>query len=142
MGKYNNNKTKIGEIIFDSKDEATYYLDLLDMKKNGIVEEIQLQPKFTLVPSFKKYNKTIAAITYKPDFKVVYCDGIIEYIDVKGFETESSILRKKLFDYFYPDLTLKWLVKNNAYGDKYGWITKDDLKKIISKNKRKNKLPK
>ncbi|CAK0771112.1 conserved hypothetical protein [Gammaproteobacteria bacterium] len=46
-------------------------------------------------------------ITYRADFRVTYADGHQEIEDVKGMETEIFKLKKKLFDYKYPDLTLK-----------------------------------
>lgn len=137
--KYKNKKIIIDGIKFDSQDEAAYYLDLKEMKERGEVVKFILQPKLTLIPSYKKYGRTIAAITYTPDFLVIYPDGKEVYVDVKGFATDASILRKKIFDYIYPELTLIWLVKNRAYGDKYGWINEDELKKIISKNKKVSK---
>lgn len=137
--KYNNKKVTVDGITFDSKDEASYYLDLKLMKARGEVVSFELQPTFTLIPPFRKYNKAIRALTYTPDFLVVYPDGEEVYIDVKGFATDASKLRKKLFDYNYPDLNLIWLSKNKKYGDKYGWIDSDELAKIRRKNKREAK---
>ena len=137
--KYGNRKTVIDDIKFDSKDEATFYLDLKEMKRNGEIKNFSLQPKMVLIPSFKKYNKTIKSATYTPDFLVEYPNGEKVYIDVKGFETDASKLRKKMFDYFYPELKLIWLVKNKKYGDKYGWIDSEELKKIKRKNKKEAK---
>ena len=134
--KYRNKKVVVDEIVFDSKDEASFYLDLKTMKDNGEVINFSLQPRKVLIPSFKKYGKTIRALTYTPDFFVEYADGRKVYVDVKGFATQASLLRKKLFDYIYPDLTLIWLTKNKTYGDKYGWIDKDELESIKRKNKK------
>lgn len=105
------------------------------MKNNGEVINFTLQPSLVLIPSYKKYGRTIRAITYAPDFYVQYADGREVYVDIKGFATEASKLRKKMFDYIYPELTLVWLTKNKAYGNKYGWIDKDELNEIIKKIK-------
>lgn len=134
--KYRNRKVILDGIKFDSQNEAAYYLDLIEMKNNGEVINFTLQPSFVLIPSYKKYGRTIRAITYAPDFYVQYADGREAYVDIKGFATEASKLRKKMFDYIYPELTLVWLTKNKAYGDKYGCIDTDKLNDIIKKIKK------
>lgn len=138
MAKYNNSKIKINGMSFASKLEFDYYLYLQHMQENGIVVDFKCQPKFILIPSYEKYGKKIRAITYTPDYYVKYSDGREEYIDVKGMGTPASELRRKLFDYVYPDKTLKWICKSIKYGDEYGWIDYDELNKI-RKNNRRNK---
>jgi hypothetical protein len=52
------------------------------------------------------------AITYTADFKIIHGDGSIEIEDVKGsggYLAPTFELRKKLFEYNYPDLTLTLL---------------------------------
>ena len=66
-----------------------------------------MQPKFELLPGFKKNGRTFRAITYTADFKVTYADGHVEIIDVKGIKTEVFKLKRKIFEFQYPDLTLK-----------------------------------
>lgn len=105
--KYNNKITWVDGINFDSKREAEYYQELLLLKKAGEIKEIELQPKFTLLKSFKKDGKTHRAITYIADFKVTYKDNRIEIIDVKGVETEVFKIKRKLFEHSYPQLSLK-----------------------------------
>lgn len=137
--KYRNKKVEVDGIKFDSREEASFYLDLKTMKERGEVISFELQPRKILIPSYKKYGKTIGAITYTPDFFVRCSDGREIYIDVKGFATEPSKLRKKIFDYVFPDLTLIWITKNKTYGDKYGWINKEELEAIRRKNKKASK---
>jgi hypothetical protein len=108
--KYKNIKTAIAGVTFDSKAEANYYLYLLSEKKFGRIKEIELQPKFILQDKFEKNGKKWPAITYKADFRVIYSSGITEIIDVKGAITKEFSLKQKLFEYRYPDLTIK-LVK-------------------------------
>ena len=89
-----------------------------------------MQHKFELQPSFKKYGKTHRAITYTVDFSVIYNDGTLEHIDVKGVETQQSKIRRKLFDYKYPDQKLLWVQRNYKHSDNEdGWIEYDELKK-------------
>lgn len=128
MSKYKNKKVEIDGIKFDSKDEAQYYLYLKKQKEDGKIKDFGLQQKFELQPSFKKDGKTHRAITYTVDFAVYKWNGEVEYIDVKGMETQQGLLRKKLFDYKYPDLKLIWVAKSLKYSVD-GWIEYSELKK-------------
>lgn len=139
MSKYNSKKVVIDGIKFDSKDEGLYYIYLKEQKELGNVLEFSVQPKFTLLDSYVKYGKKIRAMTYTPDFYVKYPDGTEEYIDVKGMSTQASEMRRKLFDYFYQDITLRWVQRNLRYGDENGWIDFDELKKVRAANRKLTK---
>lgn len=107
MSKYHSKKITIDGITFDSKAEAQRYCELKMLERAGKIKDLLLQHKFELQPSFKKNGKTIRAITYVADF--VYFDlermrNVVE--DVKGFKTKEYQLKKKLFEYKYPDLTI------------------------------------
>lgn len=107
MRKYHNIKTRIDGILFDSKLEAKRYNELKLLQRSGEIEDLKLQPSFELQPSFKKNGKTIRAITYKGDFS--YYDKRKERIiveDTKGMKTKDYILKKKLFEYKFPELTI------------------------------------
>jgi len=109
---------------FDSHAEARYYLQLQQLQRAGEVLTIELQPRFELQPAYwkccgkvwtipvktcfkcgKKIPKT-PAIPYTADFRVMYKDGHVEIIDVKGVETRAFVRVKKMFEYRYPNLTL------------------------------------
>lgn len=128
MNKYRNKKIEIDGIKFDSKHEGEYYLYLKKLKNEGKIKDFGLQTKFELQPSFKKYGKTHRAITYAVDFAIYHWNGEVEYIDVKGMETQQGIMRKKIFDYKYKE-KLTWIQKSIKYGDEYGWIEYEELKK-------------
>lgn len=130
--KYGNKKVEVDGITFDSALEARYYKHLKLLKKQGIVKDFELQPKFELLESFKKNGKTYRAITYNADFKVEYADGRIEVIDVKGMVTQQFELRRKLFEYRYP-YELKVITYSKIDG---GWITHDELKKARKARKK------
>lgn len=104
--KYNNKKTLVDGIWFDSKAEAMYYIQLKALKESGEVHEIELQPAFVLVPSYYRIENgkriKVREMKYKADFKVVYRDGRVEYIDVKGKKTAVYELKKKLLLWRYP----------------------------------------
>lgn len=105
--KYNNIKTTVDGIKFDSKKEADYYCQLKILKRAGEIKDFGLQPRYELQPTFKKNGTTHRAITYVADFVIVNNDGTTEIIDVKGVETQVFKIKKKLFEYKYPELTLK-----------------------------------
>ncbi|MZK54157.1 DUF1064 domain-containing protein [Clostridium beijerinckii] len=134
--KYNSKKITVDGYTFDSMDESKYYQALLIRKAKGEIVNFEMQPKFTLIPGFKKQGKTFKAMTYTPDFLIYHNDGSEELIDVKGFSTQQGELRYKLFNYFYQDKKLTWVARNLKYGDKYGFIDYFELKKVRSKNKK------
>jgi hypothetical protein len=116
---------------FPSHLEALRYIELKQLKKAGIVTEIECQPAFILQEPFrkccglvipdphgikricpfcKKKTPLTKPIIYRADFRITYADGHEEIEDVKGMETEVFKLKQKMFEYRYPDLSLK-LVK-------------------------------
>ena len=106
--KYINEKVTLDGIEFDSILEKNRYLELKLLEKAKEIKDIRTQVAFELQPSYKKNNKTIKSINYIADF--VYYDlkknkTIIE--DTKGFRTEIYKLKKKMFEYKYPDLEIK-----------------------------------
>lgn len=101
--KYNNKKTWLDGICFDSKKEAIYYNTLKILKEAGEIKGFCRQPEFILVEG----NAENRAITYKADFIVFYLDGRTEIIDVKGYESEQWKRTFKQFRLKYPELELK-----------------------------------
>ena len=87
--KYGNVKTKVDDILFDSKKEANRYCQLKLLAKAGTISELELQPKFDLVVNGFKICTYIADFRYIKDNKI-----IIE--DVKGVQTQEFKLKKKL----------------------------------------------
>lgn len=105
--KYNNQKTTIDGITFDSKKEADYYCQLKLLKQSGGIKDFGLQQRYELLPTFKKNGTTYRAISYIADFVIEYNDGTTEVVDIKGVETKDFKIKKKLFEYKYKDLELK-----------------------------------
>jgi len=104
--KYGAKKTTVDGITFDSKREANRYCELKLLEKAGEITDLELQPKFELQPGFRKNGLKIRAITYTADFKYIERGKVI-IEDVKGHYTQQFELRKKMFEYRYPELTLK-----------------------------------
>jgi hypothetical protein len=92
--KYNNKKTKVDGIIFDSKKEADRYVFLTLRATIGDVLDLHLQVPFIFALEGKKM------FTYKADF--VYFDTITNKTvieDVKGMRTPLYKLKKKLIEH-------------------------------------------
>lgn len=106
--KYRAIKTEVDGITFDSKREANRYCELKLLEKAGEISHLELQPKFELQPAYKKDGKTVRAITYTADF--IYHElgnNAVVVEDSKGYQTQQFLLRKKLFEFKYPDYELR-----------------------------------
>ena len=102
-------KVEVDGIKFMSSGEAERYLELYILLKKGIVRHITLQPKFELQPKFRKDGMLFRPIIYIADFMIEYSDNRIEIEDVKGwggYTTPEFKIKRKLFEFKYPDLSL------------------------------------
>lgn len=104
--KYRNIKVQVDDKDFDSITEGRRYRELVSLEEQGLIKNLQLQPRFLLQESFKKNGKTFRKIEYIADFMYEE-DGKVIVEDVKGMKTDVFKLKRKLFEYKYPDLTLK-----------------------------------
>lgn len=117
MRKYHNIKISVDGIKFDSKLEAERYAQLKILERAGVIRDLELQPEYELIPSFKKNGKTWRKTVYKADFRYILCEDdktIIE--DVKGsisVITDVFRLKQKLFEYRYPELTIKIVTRKD-----------------------------
>ena len=117
MKKYHNTKIQVDGIMFDSKLEAKRYGQLKMMERAGVIRDLELQPEYELIPSFRKNGKTWRRAVYKADFRYILCEDdriIIE--DVKGSTaviTDVFRLKQKLFEYQYPGLTIKIVTRKD-----------------------------
>jgi hypothetical protein len=106
MRKYRNKKVQIDMYVFDSIAESKRYKELVLLQRAKHIKDLQLQPKFLLQESFKKNGKTYRKIEYIADF--MYEEkGKVIIEDVKGMETKEFKIKRKLFEYKYPELELK-----------------------------------
>lgn len=104
--KYKNKKTQVDMYVFDSIAESKRYKELKLLEIEGEIQELELQPRFLLQEGFKKNGKTYRKIEYIADF--MYEEkGKVIVEDVKGMETKEFKIKRKLFEYKYPDLELK-----------------------------------
>lgn len=106
MSKYKNKKTQVDMYLFDSVLEAKRYKQLALLERAGEIKNLKLQVPFLLQESFRKNGKTYRKIEYIADF--VYEEKgqtIVE--DTKGIKTDVFKIKQKLFEYKYPNLSLK-----------------------------------
>ena len=74
--KYKAKSKEIDGHTFPSLKEANYYLQYKAMLEDGEITDLQLQPQYELLPSFRdNQGRLERAITYKPDFLLTYPDG-------------------------------------------------------------------
>lgn len=107
MSKYHSKKMVVDGIVFDSRAEANRYCELKMLERAGKIKDLSLQHKFELQPSFKKNGKTIRAITYVADFVYFDLERMVNVVeDVKGFKTKEYLLKRKMFEYKFPYLTI------------------------------------
>ena len=90
--KFNAIQTIRDGIKFASKKEAAYYDELKLKQKAGTVCFFLRQTPFHLPGN----------ITYRIDFQVFNSDGTVHFIDVKGFETKTFKMKKKMVESLYP----------------------------------------
>lgn len=95
-------RTERNTFRFGSKLEADYYDQLCLLKKGGVVLFFLRQVPFHLPGN----------IIYRADFQVFYKDGLVEFVDVKGFETKEFKLKKKLVECHYP-IKIKLIKKDD-----------------------------
>lgn len=108
MNKYHAKKTTVDGIEFDSRLEANRYCELKLLERAGQIQQLTLQPKFTLQEGFRKNGEYFRPIVYIADF--MYFDNakrkwIVE--DAKGMKTEVYKIKRKLFEYKFGNYTVK-----------------------------------
>jgi hypothetical protein len=99
-GKYNANGRHVDGHWFASNAEAVRYEQLKELVEQGRIENLELQPNY----SIRLNNHPIT--TYRADFRYAVLDerGRVEKLvveDVKGMITDVYALKKKLFEAAY-----------------------------------------
>ncbi len=93
--KYRATPVMLNGIRFDSKREAQRYLQLLMLQRAGDIADLELQPEFVIATKPRKR-------VYRADFRYTETGtGATVVEDVKGFDTETSRLKRALvFDQY------------------------------------------
>lgn len=127
VNKYRNKKVSFQGEEFDSKREMQRYLVLKDAESKDIIQNLQKQVKFELIPKIEEdvvihlktkdkiQRKTIQQpITYRADF-VYEKDGTMVVEDIKISEyllPKEYLLKEKLFRWKYG-FSIKRVYKPN-----------------------------
>lgn len=91
MNKYGAKKTIVDGIRFDSRKEAARWCELDIMAKAGVIEGLQRQVRFEILPKNDKYR----ARYYVADF-VYRENGRLVVEDAKGAKTQVYMLKKAM----------------------------------------------
>jgi hypothetical protein len=103
--KYHAKRINVDGTVYDSKKEAKRASVLEQQEKYGIIKNLQKQVVFELQPGYtNNQGKKIRPITYKADF-VYEREGQKIVEDTKGFRTDTYKVKKKIFEYKYPEYT-------------------------------------
>ncbi len=109
-GKFNAKATVVDNVRFASRKESLYYLQLKGLLKAGVIRDLELQPRFPMPPESwgsatgPSLNRKPGCIcTWVADFKYTNKEGKTVIVDVKGMRLPIYKLKRRLFDYFYPD---------------------------------------
>lgn len=110
--KYNNNIVTLEDgTIVHSELEAADVIYFRKLLEEGKIQDYRSQVVVELQPEFNYMGKRILPITFVADHYVVDNNDQTYILDTKGFLTEESRLKIKLFKYKYPDIIFK-LLKN------------------------------
>lgn len=108
--KYRNTPTTVDNIKFASAAESRRYKELKTFMEAGMISDLECQPRYEIIPKYiNAQGEKVQAAHYVADF--LYYDTVIgEWIieDVKRKATATAVykLKKKLFEYRYPDKTI------------------------------------
>jgi hypothetical protein len=97
MSKYNNSKTVVDGISFDSQKEAARYQELKLFERAGEVSNIERQVEYQLIPK----QPGERAVKYIADFRYKAKEGQTIVEDVKGYKTEVYKIKRKLMLYVH-----------------------------------------
>lgn len=107
--KYHNKKTIVDGIEFDSRLEATRYTQLKILQRAGEIKALQIQVPYVLIPGYIKNGKKVRPLKYLADFTYYDCKKeklIIEDVKSTATRTKEYKLKKKLFEWRFPDLEI------------------------------------
>ena len=93
--------------FFRSRWEYRYALYLELMKTHGHILEWEHEPHTFYFEGIKR-----GTTNYKPDFRVTFPSGNIEWFEVKGYETSKDRTKYKRMAKYHPDVILRVINKD------------------------------
>ena len=131
MGRIYARKVEYDGIRFDSEMECEYYKLLKERKDKGEIFNLEIHPRFELIPQYINNNgKEIKPIYYEADFS--FYDSVAgrsRVIDVKGMMEDDFVLKWKMFDKKMVDLKFNIYLEVLKYSKSTGWVDYEDYKK-------------
>lgn len=103
--KYHAKKIAVDGMTFDSRKEYQRWVELLMLEKAGVIEGLQRQVTFVLLPSQKGEGRTERPVKYVADFTYQE-NGKTVVEDTKGMKTKDYIIKRKLMRYIHG-ITIK-----------------------------------
>lgn len=93
--KYHNQPVSVNGIRFDSRKEASRYVELMSLQKDGKIRNLRLQAQYTLQESYiTPEGERIRAIRYVADFayeRLTQCNVL--HTDGEGYEPSTNETR-------------------------------------------------
>ena len=105
--KFHNQITINHGIQFDSKKEALRWDELQHLQRIGVIKNLQRQVPYELQAAYTtRDGRRIRKIEYIADFVYEQAgETVVE--DAKGVQTDVFKIKRKMFEYRYPDLIFK-----------------------------------
>jgi hypothetical protein len=100
--KYNNVKTEIDGITFDSKKEAARYSELRLLEIGNAIRDLECQPKIPLMVNGTQIGHYIGDFKYFENG-----EWIIEDVKSKATITPTYRLKKKILATYQPPIHIK-----------------------------------
>lgn len=98
--------------------EANFYRLLRYLQEQGNVKEFEYEPQEFEFP-VKRGERF-----YTPDFKITYDNGIVEWVEIKGYMDAKSKTKLNRMKKFYPQIEIK-LIGHQA------WLSLQDRKSVV-----------
>ena len=98
--KYGAVRTVIDGHVFSSKAEARHYGTLKLAERARRIGKLRLQPSYDIVLKGVKICRVVMDFEYREGVETVA-------VDVKGFDTALSRLKRKLLAAMYPNLVIR-----------------------------------
>jgi hypothetical protein len=99
--KYGNSKTRIGDLVFDSKLEARRWQELKMLEAAGEIYDLDRQYPLTLSVRGHKICKWIVDFVYRAT------GGTLVFEDVKGMVTRDAAIKLKLARALFPEARIE-----------------------------------
>jgi hypothetical protein len=111
--KYGAERVTVDGVPFASKAEGHRYRELRLLERSGLINGLNLQPRFELLPAFvDRRGQRHRARYYVGDFEYIVTEPgpdqgrhVVE--DVKGMELQVFSLKRAMFIRRYPDIELR-----------------------------------